>query len=188
MNKDIINSAKKQATLRPASLLTIVDVETGGEGFDPATGKPIIRFEKTWFRKYQPEADPNGKWNNTKVGTQPGAWIAFNDAFAINPRAAMMATSIGVGQIMGFNYALLGYKTVDDMWNDAKKDLDMQLNQMIRFITANRRLKTAVDNLDWTTVATIYNGAGFRELAKKLKRTPYDISLRQAYMKYEKLL
>lgn len=41
----------------------------------------------------------------------------------------MKSTSIGLGQIMGFHYALLGYKTVGEMWDDAKKGLVNQVDQ-----------------------------------------------------------
>jgi len=36
-------------------------------------------------------------------------------------------------------------------------------------------------------IATIYNGAKYKELAAKIGREPYNISLEKAYLKYSKM-
>jgi hypothetical protein len=47
-------------------------------------------------------------------------------------------------------------------------------------------LKEAIKNKDWFTIASIYNGKGFRELAKKYGREPYDRSMAKAFERYSK--
>ncbi len=39
--------------------------------------------------------------------------------------------------------------------------------------------------LDWHTVASIYNGKNYKQLAERIGREPYDISLRKAYENYK---
>lgn len=182
MDKQIIDIAKKQRTIEPAALLAFIEVETGGRGFAD-DGRLIIQFEPSWFRKKAPFA-PSGKWSLNGVEKQSAEWIAFNDAFKVNPDAAMESTSIGLGQIMGFHWKRLGYESVGEMWDDAKKGLPTQVEQILKFICTDNRLFSAIINIDWHTVASIYNGSKYRELAVKLGREPYDVSMAKAYEKY----
>jgi hypothetical protein len=98
----------------------------------------------------------------------------------------MESTSIGLGQVMGANWRRLGYKSVSDMWEDAEKGEDRQIYQMAQFINTDSRLLEALKKKDWHRVATYYNGAGYKKLAQRLGRTPYDESMKQAYEKYKK--
>lgn len=181
MDKQIIESVEDSG-LDKAALLAFITVETGGAGF--AGGKLIIQFEPSWFRKTAPYA-PSGKWSVNKVDVQSKEWAAFNDAFALNPEAAMKSTSIGLGQIMGFHYKRLGFNSVGEMWDDAKKGLKNQVNQLVKFIKTDSRLLQALNQKDWHKLACGYNGSGYRALAAKLGREPYDISLKKAYDKWK---
>lgn len=171
--------------VEPGALAAFIEVESGGRGFDEATGKLIIQFEPSWFRKYEPYA-PSGAWSVNGVERQAKEWIAFNEAFAISPNSAMMATSIGLGQVMGLHWKRLGYSSVGDMWDDAKKGEDRQIYQMAEFIRTDSVLIAALKRKDWHTVAVRYNGAKYKELAKKWGREPYNISMEKAYNKYAK--
>ena len=183
MTKEIINYCKNQ-NIEAAILLAFISVETGGEGFDKNTGKILIQFEPVWFKKKAPYA-PSGLWSVNKVDVQSKEWLAFNDAFSKNPNAAMEATSIGLGQIMGFNYKRLGYKTVGEMYDYAKQGIKEQINQLVKFINTDENLKQALLNKNWDKVASLYNGKGYKELAIKYKRVPYNKSMEGAYNKYK---
>ena len=185
MKQEIIDICKNQP-INTADLLTFISVETGGQGFDSKTGKILIQFEPSWFRKKAPYA-PSGLWSVNKVDVQAKEWLAFNDAFSKNPDAAMKSTSIGLGQIMGLHYQRLGYKTVGDMWDDAKKGIARQVYQLVKFIETDNRLKIALMNQDWHTVATIYNGDGYKQLALKYNRVPYDEAMKSAYEKFKNI-
>jgi hypothetical protein len=185
MDRKIIELTKQSGFEVPA-LLSFMDVETGGKGFDETTGKMIIQFEPVWFKREAPYA-PSGLWSVNGVERQSKEWIAFNDAFKKNPDAAMQATSIGLGQIMGLHYKRLGYKSVGEMWDDAKKGLDRQVYQLVTFINTDDNLKKALIAHDWDKVASIYNGPKYKELAVKLGRTPYDKSFAIAYDKYKNI-
>ncbi len=185
MDKQIIDSANKyRGDIELASVLAFIETETGGQGFDPTTGKIIIQFEPVWFKRESPYA-PSGIWSLNGVERQAGEWKAFNDAFSKDANAAMEATSIGLGQIMGFHYQRLGYSTVGAMWDDAKTGIDRQVMQIIRFIKTDSRLLAALKGKDWDTVASIYNGSGYKRLAAKYGRETYDITMAKNYEHYK---
>lgn len=187
MNNNIISAVDKhRGDISRAALLAFIATETGGEGFDSRTGKLMIQFEPAWFAKLAAKSRA-GEWSMNKVGVQLAEWGAFNSAYTINPTAAMQATSIGLGQIMGFNYGRLGYATVGDMWDDAKTGIDAQVRQIVAFIKSDPKLLAAIKVKDWETVASLYNGAGYKALARRLGRESYDITLARNYTKYSQL-
>ena len=169
-----------------SAIAAFIEVETGGKGFDSKTGKIIIQFEPTWFRKKEPFA-PSGEWSVNKVDVQSKEWVAFNNAFSIDKKSAMESTSIGMGQIMGFHWMRLGYPSVDAMWEDAKSGINRQIVQIISFIDSDAKLKSAIDAKDWPTVAKIYNGPKYKEIAAKYGRVPYDVAMKDAFTYYSKL-
>lgn len=166
------------------AVMAFISAETGGKGFDEETGKIIIQFEPSWYRKRAPYA-PSGKWSLNKVEVQSKEWLAFNDAFSKNKTAAMEATSIGIGQILGLHWKRLGYESVNAMWDDAKKGIDRQIWQMCKFIATDIKLMSALKAHDWDGVASLYNGAAYKEMAIKWGREPYDITLAKAYLKFK---
>lgn len=167
-----------------ATLKAFLEVESGGKGFDYETGKIIIQFEPAWFRKKAPYT-PSGLWSLNKIERQKAEWLAFNDAFSKHPKAAMESTSIGLGQIMGFHWKRLGYKNVDELWDDAKKGEYNQVLQIVKFIKTDAVLHNAILSKNWHQVALSYNGKGYLKLARRIGREPYNISLRKAYDKYK---
>lgn len=210
MKHSLINQIKREAVkfnFEWEVCASFVEVESAGSGFDSKTGKIKIQFEPSHFKKRaqaefkyysellkkkdltQLENTFISDWKlvlNNKIDIQSREWPAFNAAFKINPDAAMESTSIGLGQIMGFHYKRLGYKTVGEMWDDAKKGEDRQIWQMLKFLATDTRLSKAIKEKNWHLIATYYNGAKYKELAKKLGREPYDISMEKAYNKYKK--
>lgn len=110
--------------------------------------------------------------------------LAFKDAFVRDPEAAMKITSIGKPQLLGLHYRRLGYKTVGEMWDDFKRGEFEQASALVRFFFSDDSLYNALLRKDSHTVATLYNGAAYKEMAKKWGREPYNISLRKAYDRY----
>jgi len=180
-----IKEIAKNFGINPAVFMAFIEVESGGKGFDEKTGKLIIQFEPSWFRKKAPYA-PSGRWSLNGVERQAKEWEAFNNAFRINPDAAMESTSIGLPQILGLHWKLLGYKSVGEMWDDFKKGEYFQILALARFIKAQPNLYLAIKQKDWHKIAAIYNGKDYAIMAKKWGREPYNISLEKAYLKYER--
>lgn len=208
MDKKIIELANK-SKYDSSVILAFIEVETSGKGFDPKTGKIIIQFEPHYFKKFAIEQyneyhkivqkQLNGEvllmsekfylhsWKeviSNKVSLQKEEWNVFEIANDINPVAAKKSTSFGLGQIMGFHWKRLGFISVEDMWEDANKGVENQFNQLIKFIDTDPKLSYAIKNKNWSKIASIYNGAYYKELAKKLNREPYDISMSKAYEKF----
>lgn len=144
-------------------------VESGGIGFDSKTGKLIIQFEPSWFKRKAPYT-PSGKWSLNGVERQEQEWIAFNDAFKKNPNAAMESTSVGSMQVMGFHYKRLGFKTVGEMWDFAKVSERNQIWLGLEFLRTDKVLFKALKEGDWEEVAYRYNGENYAKLGydKKL--------------------
>jgi hypothetical protein len=137
-------------------------VESGGLGFSKETGKIIIQFEPSWFKRKAPYT-PSGKWSLNKVEKQTAEWIAFNDAFSKNANAAMESTSIGRMQVMGFHWKLLGFKSVGEMWDYAKVSETNQLRLGLKFIVSNKKMYKALQVGDWDTFAYYYNGSQYKK-------------------------
>lgn len=171
--KEQIESLAKANGYEYKALNAVIKVESGGIGFAKDTGKIIIQFEPSWFKRKSPYT-PSGKWSLNGVERQSQEWIAFNDAFKLNPNAAMESTSIGLMQVMGFHYKSLGFKTVGEMWDYAKISEANQLDLAIKFIKLNPKLDKALKEKDWATFAYYYNGSQY-------KKFNYDTRLAAAY-------
>lgn len=182
-NSDIADLACKDG-LEYAALKAFIEVESGGIGFDSKTGKIIIQFEPSWFKKKAPYA-PTGAWSVNKVDVQSKEWTAFNDAFKKNADAAMESTSIGLMQVMGFHFKALGFKTVGAMWDFAKVSERNQVELGVRFIVSHPSLYKALKEKNWHLVAYYYNGSAYATMAKKWGRELYNISMEKAYNKYK---
>lgn len=182
--RSIVRTIASKFGYEASALAAFIEVESGGKGFDEKTGKILIQFEPVWMKRLAPYT-PSGKWSVNKVEVQHKEWLAFNDAFAKNPNVAMEATSIGLGQIMGFHYKRLGFKTVGEMWDFSKQSLENQVWLIAKFIQTDKNLQMALKTGDWDKVASIYNGSGYKALAKKYGREPYNISMAKAYGRYK---
>lgn len=149
----------------------VVKVESGGQGFAKDTGKIIIQFEPTWFKRKSPYT-PSGKWSLNKVEKQTAEWVAFNDAFLKDAKAAMESTSVGLMQVMGFHWKLLGFKSVDELWDYAKKSEYNQLRLGLLFIKSNLKMYNALKAGVWNIFAYYYNGEEYKKFnyAERLEK------------------
>lgn len=171
-----IEAIANEFSLPYSRVQAIKEVESGGKGFDDLTNKIIIQFEPAWFKKKSPYT-PSGKWSVNGVERQEKEWEAFNDAFSKNANAAMESTSIGLMQVMGFHWKLLGFESVGAMWDFAKESEANQLRLGLMFIRSNKKMFKALLSGDWKTVAYYYNGEKYYLLG-------YDKKLANAEKKY----
>jgi N-acetylmuramidase len=190
MLKDLVKQAIQQTgtQIEYAALMAFIATESGGKGFDPKTGKILIQFEPAVFSrlsKISRSASNGYMWDENRVELQPKEWEAFNDAFKTNPTLAMESTSIGLPQIMGFHWKRLGYASVGAMWDDFKEGELNQIKALIKFLETDEELLKALVDKDWDGVAKRYNGKGYKALAKKLSREPYDLTMERMYKLYK---
>lgn len=153
------NVLAKEFGITTSKVASIDSTESSGQGFDPKTGKIIIQFEPNYFKRISKFF--TGLWSLNKVDVQSKEWQAFNDAFAKNPKAAMESTSIGRMQVMGEHWKRLGFKSVGEMWDFAKKSEANQLWLGLKFIATDSKLFRAVQIWDTKEVAYRYNGENY---------------------------
>lgn len=169
-----------------AALKAVIEVETDGIGLDH-DGRIIIRWEGHKFRKFlsgteKEEAEKKGyaytyadRHKHPQPRDQAGRHLLLMRAMEINPRAALMSISMGLGQVMGFHYAKLGFATPQEMFK-VNETIDGQMQTMMRFIDAFG-LVDELRALDWAGFARGYNGSNYRV-------NRYDEELKAAYIKF----
>lgn len=196
-----IEQVATAAGFEPRAVRAVIRVETGGSGYDARTGYLLIQHEPAWFKRLLPKAKlaeinqalsvelaaaakltASQKqllkdWNiiiHNGVEGQVSERIAFDAASRIDKHAAMLSTSWGLPQMMGFNHAACGYATVEAMVEAFRVSEANQVAGMLRFIKANSKMAAALKRREWGVVAYYYNGAGYKQFN-------YDRRLATAY-------
>jgi N-acetylmuramidase len=179
-------SSAKNNSVEVEKIMAVASVESNGGGFLPS-GKIKILFERHKFSKYlSPEkrADYSKRFpqicSKTAGGYYGGEreYIRFSQAFNLDPHAALMATSFGAFQCMGFNYESLGFETVNEMVDYLKTGEAAQLEVFIRYMKTNK-LFGALRAGNWPVVAKGYNGEDY-------ERNNYDGKMSSSYSRFKK--
>lgn len=163
------------------ALWAVMTVETKGCGFLPDR-RPLILFERHVFHDRT-----NGRFDATVPelsDPEPGGYGeggAFQHdrlarAIGLDRKAALESASWGLGQVMGYNAASVGFVDVEAMVKAMSDSEDAQFRGMVGFITANR-LSKFLQQGDWESFARRYNGPGF-------KKNRYDEKLAEEYARY----
>jgi hypothetical protein len=173
----------------PAALKSVQEVETGGRGGFFAPGKPAILFEGHIFwnqlkkRGIDPAKHTSGnenilypKWEKGHYSGGIGEYNRLEQARKIHREAADASASWGMFQIMGFNFALCGEKSVESFVNAMCESERKQLILAGRFIRQSGML-TALQAKNWTEFAKRYNGPAYAQ-------NRYDEKLAKAYAKF----
>lgn len=150
-------------------LHAFMDVEAAGAGFD-VSGRVKMLFEPhVFYRELGPgkKRDRAVKEGLAYARWKPGAYPTdsyprLKAAMQIDETAALRAASWGLGQVMGFNCAVVGYAMPQAMVKAFADDEENQLRAMVKFIKAKPGLLTAIKARDWPKVERLYNGGGFR--------------------------
>jgi hypothetical protein len=156
------------------NLRTVHKVESNGSGFYAGTNKLVLKFEGHVFHHYTKgkydKSHPHlsyPQWTEkySEFG-EHGAYIRFNQAFALDPKAAMLSTSWGSFQIMGENYSECGFKTVDDFVTALRGSDLAHLIAFVKYIISRKLQKYLVDLTMPTNAAAFayrYNGALYQK-------------------------
>lgn len=168
-----------------AVIKAVEKVESRGEAF-LSSGEPKILFEPHVFwreleRKginpndYLPAYSSilNSKWKAIPYGKVSQQHGKLQKAVEIDRESALKSCSWGKFQIMGFNYKLCGYSSVQDFINAMYKDEYNHLLAFVNFIKSAGLVKY-LKTKNWAKFAEGYNG-------KSYKVHKYDIKLENAY-------
>lgn len=173
-----------------AALKAVQQVETGGKGGFFAPGKPAILFEGHIFwgqlkkRGINPESHRKGnehilysKWEKGHYFGGLREYERLEQARTINKEAADASASWGMFQLMGFNHAACGERSVASFVNAMMQNEFNQLLLAGRFIRQSRQMHEALKNKNWAAFAKCYNGVCYAE-------NRYDEKLREAYDRF----
>jgi len=162
-----------------AASLAVLSVESGGVGI--SNGRALIRFENHLFYKYWGKdneaeykkhfvfdsgknwlghkfrVDPNGSWIDFH-GDQSKEYDALNYARSLDDEKALLSISMGLPQILGSNAKIIGYDTVQEMFNNFNKDIRYHVFALFDFFSP--RMIKALKERDFVTFAKYYNGQG----------------------------
>ncbi len=175
-----------------ACIKAVIEVESSGGGF-LSNGKAKILFEGHVFwrqllkRGIAPErfASQNrnilyNKWTRSHYLSGWAEYRRLQKAKLIHKEAALESASWGMFQIMGFNYRLAGFKSVEQFVQSMEQSEKGQLQAFINFIK-NKGLVTKLQRRDWAGFAKAYNGPAY-------KKNKYDTKLANAYRRYKSLV
>jgi len=172
-----------------ASVATVAQVESAGQGFNES-GKPPILYERHVFYKQmiangKPETEvkklaermPNIV--NQKRGGYAGGineYVRLSTAMLIDELSAIESCSWGMFQIMGYHWARLGYTDVHDFRMHMQESEGEQLQAFCKFILTDKTLLKALKDQNWPKFAELYNGSAYKE-------NMYDMKLARAFEK-----
>ncbi|HEU0177511.1 MAG TPA: N-acetylmuramidase family protein [Blastocatellia bacterium] len=173
-----------------AAIMAVAQVEAGGRRGFEADGRPIIRYELHIFQRRT-----NGIYHQTHPhlsqptlaagnpyhrGGQPNEWSLIHGAMILrdgnrNRRSsdAWQSTSWGMFQVMGFNYAAVGWGNIDDFVADMFRSEAQHLQAFIGYCR-NNHLIQHIQNQNWAAFALGYNGPNYRA-------NNYDVNIANAY-------
>lgn len=146
-------------------------VEARGQGFD-GRNRPIILFEPHVFWRCLPKdkragAEQQGlAYRSWRPGnyppTQDARYAQLSRAILIDRDAALMACSWGLGQVLGENWKMCGFSSVDALVLKTMEGEGGQLDVMVAYIIGaglGRHLRTR----NWAAFAYGYNGERYAE-------------------------
>ncbi|NRT11534.1 N-acetylmuramidase family protein [Flavobacterium sp. 14A] len=157
-------AAAKYIGCAVSAIRAVDKVESRGSGF-LKNGDVKILFEPHVFYKYLRKANITPvlsdicypKWGTKPYGKESEQHAKLQRAVAINREVALMASSWGRFQIMGFNYKLCGCLSIQEFVNKMMESEEAQLELFVKYIMASH-LDDELRAKDFTAFAAQYNG------------------------------
>lgn len=193
-DKELFQMLGQSLNCEPAALKAVAEVESGGKSGFLASGRPQILFEGHVFYKYLKEFQTEAfalktstnfpdlcykSWSKNFYKGGEKEWERLEAARSIDQIAANMATSWGIGQIMGFNYKLCGCSGVNEMVDRMCKSQEEQITLWMTFLKNSPNCLKPLQAKNWAGFAKAYNGSGYAQ-------NKYDTRLKAAYDKWVK--
>ncbi len=188
----------QRLAIDPGVAVAVWTVESGGQAFGPDR-RMTIRFENHVFfdkwgkdhpdvfyrhfafnpnqrwDKHQWRPAPDQPWRDVHAGRQNSEWVVFEFACTLDGAAARLSISMGAPQIMGFNYQVVGYGSVQHMFKAFAASERAQVAGFFKFVS-NKGAVPMLQSSDFEKFAKLYNGAS--------RAAIYEGRLLQAYQAY----
>ena len=164
----------------PEAIEAVAIVESSGSGFNPDE-TPRTLFEGHHFHRltggrFDASAPTLSypKWTREHYGRNwKDEWDRLRAAMNLDADAAMMATSWGKFQIMGFNAPACGFVKVFDFVKVMGESEAKHLDAFVAYIQSRHLADELVDHR-WADFARLYNGRRYAE-------NQYDTKMAAAY-------
>lgn len=121
--------------------------------YDPRTGLVIIRFEPAVFQRKA------GESVNYSRGGQQDEWQNLTRACEVDADAALLSTSYGLPQLMGFNWQVTRHPGVQAMVLAFQDSCVEQVAGFFAFVEQNGLVRY-IQSADWREFSRRYNGPG----------------------------
>lgn len=174
-----ISKAATALGCETAILKTIVEVEGDREGFLD-TYEPLLWFHRDVFSRrtqgaYDRVAPDISNPHPGEFGDAAVQHERLHKAAWLNRNAALMSASWGRFQLMGYNYALAGYHSLQDFVSAMYKS---ELEHLLAFVEYLKNLSLDEDlrNRNWEAFAVKYKSPD--------ERSVYIRQLEMAYQKH----
>jgi hypothetical protein len=162
-----------------ATIRAIAAVE-GGKAFG-ADGRLMITFEPRAFSRGTggrfDATNPNVSSPKFRVSDYPRSqearWAQFEEAYALDPKAAYESASYGVMQVMGYQSKNVGFETAGEYVRFMAQSEANQVEAMLRFARVYNLIE-ALHQHDWAAFARKYNGPTYANQR-------YEVRLAEAY-------
>lgn len=180
----LVKSLAPEYGLDPKLVFAVIKAESDAKAVDPSTGKILIRFEPHVFARftaakklgkpYAKTSTSEGVRHGVKIllpnmaevtegrkrrGGQAAEWDALARARAVDPEAAIMSTSFGLGQLMGFTHKTAGFATAQAMLDFFSAGVDSQVRGVCKFIAGSSKMVKALRDNNFPAFVAVYNGA-----------------------------
>ena len=165
-----------------AAVKAVAEVESAGAGF-LRSGEPKILFEAHVFdrltqgryRKSHPNIS-SAKWDRSLYVGGQGEHRRLQEAVALDREAALQSASWGRFQVMGFNWKVCGYGSLQSFINDMYRSESGHLRAFVGFVRS-LGLAKYLRSKDWAGFARGYNGPGYAA-------NSYDVKIAAAYARH----
>ena len=194
-----IHEKASELGISPATAAAALFVESGGRAFGP-DGRMNIRFEacafyniwginhkKEFYDHFQCNV-PNDKFRLSPTdafhdyhGDHYKEWQVFEFARSLDEEAAKKSISMGLSQVMGFNYYKIGYGSVSEMFNKMSGSIKAQLDGFFSALSYKDNTRGGLSCLDslktnnYEGFAGCYNASGQDKQYGSLLRSAANI-------------
>ena len=178
----LLTSIAGKMNFDPAIAVAILAQESGGQPYG-SDGRLIIRFENHLFYEYWGKQNASVYNDHFQTGSpvwtghrwrqkadaawrdchtsQSVEWEVLTFASTLDDTAAKKSISMGLPQVLGSNFGVLGFASVQDMFNAFVASERNQVVAFFDFLQGNGPAAVnALQTRDFRTIASIYNGPG----------------------------